>query len=103
VQEALNNAARHAAAANVEVLLRGGPVSASRTGERSRLIALSVTDDGVGLPPAASPGPSSGVGLVGMRERVVALGGAFSLAQRPEGGVKLRVSFSVPLEPREQI
>lgn len=103
VQEALNNAARHAAAANVEVLLRGGPVSASRTGERARLIALSVTDDGVGLPPAASSGSSSGVGLVGMRERVVALGGAFSLAQRLEGGVELRVSFSVPLEPREQI
>lgn len=59
--------------------------------------------DGVGLPPAASSGSSSGVGLVGMRERVVALGGAFSLAQRPGGGVELRVSFSVPLEQREQI
>lgn len=103
VQEALNNAARHAAAAHVEVILREGPVSVSPTGARSRLIALSVTDDGVGLPPTTSSGSSSGVGLVGMRERVIALGGAFSLAQRPEGGIELRASFSVPLEPREQI
>lgn len=103
VQEALTNAARHAAADNVEIVLREGPETLSQTGERSRLIELSVTDDGVGLPPAAASGPLTGVGLVGMRERVVALDGTFGLAQRPEGGVELKASFSIRLETQEQI
>ena len=103
VQEALTNAARHAAAENVEIILREGPETLSQTGERSRSIELSVTDDGVGLPPAAAYGPLTGVGLVGMRERVVALDGTFILAQRPEGGVELKANFSIRLKTREQI
>ncbi|GBD50205.1 HAMP domain-containing sensor histidine kinase [Methylopila sp. Yamaguchi] len=101
VQESLNNAARHAAASQVEVALREGPPASSKAGERSRLIDLSVRDDGVGMHPATSSDPLSGAGLVGMRERVFALGGALCVEQRAEGGVELRASFPVRLAERE--
>ncbi|HVI27040.1 HAMP domain-containing sensor histidine kinase [Hansschlegelia sp.] len=100
VQEGLNNAARHAAARNVEVVLREKPDASSPAEERSRLIELTVTDDGVGLSPVTSPDPLAGAGLVGIRERVCALGGALRVDQRAEGGVELRASFSVHLDKR---
>jgi signal transduction histidine kinase len=46
------------------------------------------------MPQAASP--STGFGLVGLRERVEALGGAFDLESAPGQGVTLRVQ--VPLQ-----
>lgn len=98
VQEGLTNAARHAAASTVEVMLNERPETPARGGLRSRLIELIVMDDGAGLRPAASPDPLAGAGLVGIRERIYALGGAFSVEQRVEGGVELRASFSVSLK-----
>lgn len=90
VQEGLNNAARHANAQTVSVLLEssiGGPMNARR-------IDLAVTDDGtsVSAPARESAG---GVGLVGIRERVYALSGTFSAGQRDGNGFELRASFPV--------
>lgn len=73
VQEALSNVRRHSgpgvrAAVSVEV---GGP----------RQVRISVVDDGGRTPGPSTPG--TGLGLIGMRERVTATGG--SLAAGPHG------------------
>lgn len=82
VQEALTNVLKHAGAHRVRLAVtrRGG-----------RLEAV-VEDDGGG---AAAPLGGSGHGLVGMRERVAALGGEVEAGPRAEGG--FRVSIGLPL------
>ncbi|GHH09800.1 sensor histidine kinase [Streptomyces lanatus] len=85
VQEALTNIRRHAAdATRIEVGLRDA------TGR----LEVTVTDDGRGstqLPAAAHGG---GFGLVGLKERVTALGG--ELATGPRGGVGWEVRAVLP-------
>ena len=61
VQESLANAARHAPGAPVRVVVEVGDA----------VVQVDVEDDGPAAPVAGVPG----VGLVGMRERVTALGG----------------------------
>ncbi|MEP7208510.1 MAG: PAS domain-containing protein [Casimicrobiaceae bacterium] len=68
VQEALTNVARYARAAHVEVCL------APRDGG----LALTVTDDGIGVQEPAAGGRRS-YGIAGMRERVSSLGGEFAI------------------------
>ncbi|MEV1061717.1 histidine kinase [Streptomyces sp. NPDC050263] len=86
VQEALTNVHKHAAGAKTQVRL------AHRVGE----IAMQVENG----PPAemgsaSSAGlPSGGNGLVGMKERVVALGGVFVSGPTEAGG--FRVSAVIP-------
>jgi signal transduction histidine kinase len=84
-QEALVNVAKHAEATEAAVLLEYTPDD----------LRLSIDDDGVGfdtqaLEQAASPlGPWSGFGLVGMRERMNALGGTLEItaeSRLPRGG-----------------
>ena len=82
-QEALTNVTRHANATRVTVDL----------GLEDSLVVLNVADDGVGLPPARSRGPS--LGLLGMGERARRLGGECIVSQGdPRGTV---VSLRVPL------
>jgi PAS domain S-box-containing protein len=91
VQEGLTNIARHAEARRVVIALRradGGPGTAG-------VLCLSLENDGKPmLPDAKSPG----MGLLGMRERVAALGGDFSLNSPPTGGV--RIDVRLPIEKR---
>src|SRR5581483_11587327 len=89
LQEALSNVARHAAARSVQVALRseGGAV------------VLEVCDDGRGLPAGADAGAferNGHMGLVGMRERIAALGGTVRLAGAPGRGVRLEVRLPEP-------
>ncbi|WP_072395145.1 sensor histidine kinase [Hyphomicrobium sp. CS1GBMeth3] len=87
VQEALTNASRHANARNVAVLLR------KQAGIGQERIHLSVVDDGAGPSPVDKPSILSGAGLIGMRERVVALSGTFTAGPLPAGGFGLQVEF----------
>ncbi|GGT08058.1 MULTISPECIES: sensor histidine kinase [Streptomyces] len=88
VQEALTNCHKHAPGARVVVRL------AHREGE----VAMQV-ENGPGAAGAALPGlPSGGNGLVGMRERVVGLGGVFVSGPTEAGG--FRVSAVLPGVPR---
>lgn len=87
VQEALTNASKHANARNVQVLLGHGADSARET------IRLSVIDDGSGPSPGDDPFPATKAGLIGMRERVVALSGTFAAGPLPTGGFGLEVEF----------
>ncbi|MFN3623007.1 MAG: histidine kinase [Hyphomicrobium sp.] len=87
IQEALTNASKHANARNVQILL-------SQRADRDRqTIRLSVIDDGIGAPPSHKPTSASGSGMIGMRERVVALSGTFAAGPLPNGGFGLEVEF----------
>lgn len=90
VQEALSNVARHAGAARVAVALGADAGGA---------VTLTVRDDGRGLgaPADLARWERDGhLGLVGMRERLAALGGAVSLADAPGGGAELRARVPPP-------
>src|SRR5262245_31766892 len=84
-QEALSNAARHAAATRVEVRLRR-EAAESAQGLCERFV-LTIDDDGLGMEQAK---PHSGFGLLGIQERVAALGGALALDTAPGRGLRLR-------------
>ncbi|MFJ7149646.1 sensor histidine kinase [Streptomyces sp. NPDC100445] len=85
VQEALTNVHKHAAGAKTYVRL------AHRVSE----IAMQVENEPPPEPASASAGlPSGGNGLVGMRERVAALGGVFVSGPTDAGG--FRVSAVIP-------
>jgi len=89
VQEALTNVAKHAAASRVSVRLdRAG---AAATGNDR--IDVAVVDDGVG---AAAGLPTHGLGLIGMRERVMALQGKLTLTSSPGRGFELAARIPVP-------
>ncbi|RKR37832.1 PAS domain S-box protein [Paraburkholderia sp. BL17N1] len=79
VQEALTNVARHAAATQVMISLE-------RTG---RCWVLEIIDDGCGFDSMAARMKS--FGLVGMRERVLMLGGEISVLSAPGSGTSITV------------
>jgi two-component system sensor histidine kinase UhpB len=78
-QESLTNAARHAGATTVELSLR--PLNGS--------VVLAVRDDGRGITDAQVSG--LGVGLGGMRERALLVGGRLTVRRYPEGGTEVRL------------
>lgn len=80
VQESLTNALRHGAPECVLVHL---------VRETNRC-AVSIEDDGAGATP--SPGRSR-LGVLGMKERVAALGGSFSMTRRNPRGVRVLAEF----------
>ncbi|MGH6979385.1 MAG: sensor histidine kinase, partial [Brevundimonas sp.] len=85
-QEALMNIHRHAQATMVALHLKASP----------REVVLVVADDGVGMSSAelASAMRGAGVGVGGMRARMVQLGGALSLESNSAG---LTVRARLPL------
>lgn len=87
-QEALMNVYRHARAARVAVRLR----------HKGRRIVLEVEDDGVGMHAADGEGPVEGVGISGMRARMMQIGGALDLLAGPVG-VLVRASVAHELRP----
>ncbi len=76
VQEALTNTLKHASATAVTVRLRA---------EDSWLL-LEVRDNGKGFVTNEPTGPSSSLGLIGMRERAVGVGGRLSIESSLIGG-----------------
>ncbi|WP_370412137.1 sensor histidine kinase [Streptomyces fradiae] len=87
IQEALTNVRKHAgseARAEVSVLRVG------------RTVEITVLDDGPAVVPAPEPG--GGHGLVGMRERVTALGGTLTAAPRYGGGFRVQAILPVPAD-----
>ena len=90
VQEALTNVARHSSAKHVSIAIsRENPKSLATERIRVRII-----DDGVG---AELDAPRSGLGLVGMRERLEGLGGSLTLTSEPGRGFEL--DAWLPLTP----
>jgi signal transduction histidine kinase len=88
VQEALNNAIKHANPSCIHIRLESD----------AERISLLVVDDGKGFSPEhlAEHGSGSGLGLQGMRERIDALGGSFEIYSSPGAGTRLVAS--VPMD-----
>ncbi len=86
VQEASNNAVRHAKPRSIQVRLEM---------QNGRDLAVTVFDDGA---EGSNRPDGGGLGLVGMRERVSALGGSL-LFGRTVGGVGWRVVARLPMRP----
>jgi signal transduction histidine kinase len=81
--EALANAVKHSQASRIDVSLE----------RRERSLLLSVRDDGVGGADTAS-----GSGLVGLTDRVEALGGSIRICSRPGKGTQITAELPLELE-----
>jgi signal transduction histidine kinase len=81
VSEALTNAAKHAQASVVQVELEA----------RDAIVRLAIRDDGVG-----GADPAQGSGLIGLRDRIEALGGTLELTSPTGNGTTLLIE--IPLE-----
>jgi signal transduction histidine kinase len=90
VQEAIRNAARHSGASQVRIYVE------ERVEENAASLRLSVQDDGKGF----DPSQERGLGILGMQERVMRLGGAFEVDSRPGRGTI--ITFSLPLPSGHQ-
>jgi signal transduction histidine kinase len=82
VSEALTNAAKHARASVVHVEL-------DAPGATLRLV---IRDDGIG-----GADPALGSGLIGLRDRVEAVGGTFDVSSPAKGGTTLLIK--IPVQP----
>jgi signal transduction histidine kinase len=80
VSEALTNAARHAEASSVEVVVESV----------DGFVRVAIRDDGVG-----GADPQQGSGLVGLRDRVEAIGGTLTVESRAGDGTALLVELPV--------
>jgi signal transduction histidine kinase len=83
VQEAVHNASRHSGARNVEIRLERA------AGDRLR---VSVQDDGKGFEPRRE----TGLGILGMEERVLRLGGKIDVDSEPGRGTIVRFELPLP-------
>jgi signal transduction histidine kinase len=83
VSEALTNTAKHANASRVDI----------EASARDGSLRFSIRDDGVG-----GADPAGGSGLVGLRDRVEALGGSIEITSPPGHGTHLVVQFPLKLD-----
>ena len=82
VQEGLTNCARHAEATTIQIAMQG----------KRESVCLSIRDDGVGFDTGRA---RTGLGLVGIEERVKKLGGSLAVNSWPNRGTLL--SVEIPL------
>ncbi|MBS0017058.1 MAG: sensor histidine kinase [Arthrospira sp. SH-MAG29] len=80
IQEAFTNISKHAKATKVQLIIS----------ENSREFYLKIEDDGCGFNPGQN---TTGFGLQGMGERLMAVGGHFSLNSSPGEGCKIEVKI----------
>ena len=83
VQEELTNVARHASTTEATLALLSD----------NGALEVEIRDHGVVFDTSNSRGNSSGLGLIGMRERVETLGGSFTIDSAPGSGVKLKAEI----------
>ena len=88
-REAVANALRHARAASISVVLAGD----------ARRLQLEVSDDGIGLPDERRAGRPGHLGLVGMRERALAIAATLTLSAPPGAGTTVQLTWQMPDDP----
>jgi len=95
VQEAINNAARHAGARNVQVIVKNRAAVANG----ARRMVFSVQDDGSGFDPRIV----RGLGILGMEERVRRLGGVWRIDSKPGQGTTISAELPLPEIPQTEM
>ncbi len=102
VQESITNIFRHANANWAQVRVEFGsaaPASSSEIeSECAPALLIAIEDNGVGIPSL----PILGLGLLGMKERVQALGGRISMDRRVGGGTRIAVSLPLPKDDEDE-
>jgi two-component system sensor histidine kinase UhpB len=88
-REALTNAVRHGGARRIAICCT----------EEGPDLVLTVADDGVGLGSDAR----EGIGIVGMRSRVAALGGRLAIGGAPGEGTTIAVRLAGAVQPAEAV
>ena len=83
-QESMSNIAKHAHATQVEISLNAF----------AHDIVLTITDNGVGIK-SSDTLKSNSFGLRGMRERVAALNGTFTVQQANEQGTEITIKLPI--------
>lgn len=82
-REALANALNHAQASEICIRLEGD----------AHWLRLEVQDNGQGMAPGATAVRPGHLGMVGMRERAIAIGGTFEVGEAPGGGALITLSW----------
>jgi signal transduction histidine kinase len=93
VQEALTNVANHAHAGECRVQLQ----------RLDSTVLVIVDDDGRGFDPGVKSRLRTGLGLLGMRERVAQLTGTLKLESAPGRGTRLSVVLPVTARPMDEL
>jgi len=96
VQEGLTNINKHAHAGQARVALGFRPQAGEQTTSERRWLALTIEDDGCGAVDNGMAAGGNGLGLIGMRERVMALGGQLDVIGLDDKG--FRLSAMIPFE-----
>jgi two-component system sensor histidine kinase UhpB len=86
VQEALSNVVKHADATRCEVRIERSVEDGA--------IRLTVSDDGRGF--TKEEGPQAGIGIIGMRERITAIGGSLAIDSRLGAGTTISIAIPAP-------
>jgi signal transduction histidine kinase len=81
IHEAVNNARLHGGARSIRLSLLA----------EGDLARVTILDDGRGLDP--DHGEDSGMGILGMRERALLLGGSITVERAPDQGTLVRIDF----------
>jgi len=84
LQEILTNVARHAEASRVEANLV----------LKERELALMITDNGKGFDPTAIGGKKT-LGLLGMKERSLMMGGNYTIKSNPGNGTTVYITVPI--------
>ena len=87
VQQCLNNAVRHGKPSSIKILVR-------HDADVGKVI-VEVMDDGIGI----KEGPKMGYGLIGMEERVRAMGGRLAFYNHADRGFAVTAAIPCPASP----
>jgi signal transduction histidine kinase len=100
VQEGLTNINKHAHAAHARVALSFGALAKEQTKAEQHWLALTIEDDGCRAVERSIAREDSGLGLIGVRERVMALGGTLDVVDLGDKGFRLHamIPFEAPVK-----
>jgi signal transduction histidine kinase len=84
VREIISNALRHSGASRIDVLVT------RQDGD----LQITISDDGIGLPPAVQSSGTAGMGLQSIRQRMTDTGGTLHLAEADSGA---RITLVFPI------
>jgi two-component system sensor histidine kinase UhpB len=84
IQEALSNVLKHAGATHAQVSLM--------LSDDEDMLHIEIDDDGAGFSTGTT---SSGIGIIGMRERVYAMGGKIDFSSEPNKGTVIAIALPI--------